>query len=467
MTGPPSGPIFTAAQMRAVEAAKFTAERPPSFYMERAGKAVADLVWRIAAGRGILILAGPGNNGGDGYVAARHLQDFGANVRVVPVVGAKSEGARRAAGLWEGPTEPLSADTKAAPIIIDAIFGTGARGGLDPAWEAAAFRLFRKAERVIAIDLPSALNSDNPTSETQWRTDVTLALGALKPAHVLQPAASGCGTLLLDTLGLVDDDIAPDIPQFMTPPAILKPLAGDHKYSRGMVAVIAGAMPGAAALAVTAAARGEAGYAVLVSDDVTLNVPHAVVRRSRAQLSRLLGDKRLNAVAIGPGLGRDADARALLDQALASEKPLVIDGDALHLLDPATRFTRPVILTPHHGEFIALFGQIEGNKMDQARIAAERCNAVIVYKGADTVIAAPDGRMRVAPPGSPWLASAGTGDVLAGLCGASLARFPDLPFENAETAVWLHAEAGRLAGPGLIADDLIDHLPKAVQRAVS
>lgn len=461
--GPPRGAILTAVEMRAVEAAAFTEDKPSSHYMDKAGKAVADLVWRIAAGRDVLILCGPGNNGGDGYIAAYYLRALGADVRVIAVMPAASEGALWARDIWDGPLETLTAQTKKAPVVVDAIFGTGARGGLSSVWEADALRLLRGAERVIAVDLPSALNSDDPAIVSPFKANVTLALGALKPAHVLQPAAEACGEILLDNLGF---DCA-SLVEMAERPHMRSPLPDDHKYTRGMVAVVEGAMPGAAALAASAAMRGGAGYVVLLGEDAPLHLPHAIVRRAASEYQALLEDRRLSALVLGPGLGRFALARVLLEKAMRQAKPLVIDGDALHLLaDTDAQFSGPAIVTPHAGEFAALFGTIGGNKIERAKAAAAACNAVVIYKGADTVIAAPDGRVRVAAPGPSWLASAGTGDVLAGLCGAALARHPDDPLKAAEEAVWLHNEAARGASVALIADDLIDQLPRAVQRAL-
>lgn len=462
--GPPGGPVLTAAQMRAAENACFTAEKAASFYMERAGRAIADVAHRIASGRRILILVGPGNNGGDGYVAARYLRDAGAEIRVVSVTPPKSKEAQWARASWTGPVETLDDNTNIEPILIDAIFGTGARGGLNPAWAKAALRLFDAAAHILAVDIPSALNSDDPAISSPYAAHTSLALGALKPAHVLQPVAAQCGNILLDPLDIpVQSDV-----RLLERPTITGPQASDHKYRRGMVAIIAGIMPGAASLACRAAMHGGAGYTLYIGDTPQLSphLPDAVVQRPLSDLPALLCDQRLRALVIGPGLGRTIEAEERLNITRASGKALVIDGDALHLLRADKPFTAPAILTPHEGEFSALFGPLSGTKIDRAQAAARLTNAVIVYKGADTVIAAPDGQVRIAPPGSPWLASAGTGDVLAGLCGGALAHTPDDPFGAACRAVWLHAEAARLAGPALIADDLIDHLPGAVQRAL-
>jgi hydroxyethylthiazole kinase-like uncharacterized protein yjeF len=243
-------------------------------------------------------------------------------------------------------------------------------------------------------------------------------------------------------------------------PAIRAPGPDDHKYRRGLVLVVGGTMAGAAALAAGAALRAGAGYVILAGEGGT--APEAVVRRSADELDALLGDDRIGALLVGPGLGRDESARRVLDAALASPHPLVLDGDALWLLGEQRNVfsgMQPVIATPHEGEFRRAFGH-EGSKVDAARAAAAETGMTIVHKGADTVVASPDGRAAIAPPAPHWLASAGTGDVLAGIAAARLAAREE-PFEAACAAVWLHGRAAELAGPGLIADDLAAHLPAA------
>ena len=229
-----------------------------------------------------------------------------------------------------------------------------------------------------------------------------------------------------------------------------------HKYDRGMVVLLAGAMPGAIALAATAAARTGAGFVRIDGDQIIANVPAAIVQGLHGGLD----DRRIGALLVGPGLGKDNGG--LLDRALASGRPLVLDADAL-VGDPE-RFTRladPAILTPHEGEFIRLFGKLVGSKVDQALEAARISGCVLVYKGPDTLVASPDGRVGFAPPSPAWLASAGTGDVLAGMVAAMRARgLP--PYEAACAAVWLHGRAAEAAGPGMIADDLAAAIPHAL-----
>lgn len=238
-------------------------------------------------------------------------------------------------------------------------------------------------------------------------------------------------------------------------PDLPAPDATSTKYTRGMVAVVAGAMPGAAALASEAALRSGAGYVLLLSDE-PVRTPHAVVQRGWS--AKALEDARIGALLVGPGLGRGDAAREKLDAALASPHPLVIDGDALHLLDGRTFDHRaaPVVLTPHEGEFRAAFGDWSGDKGGAARAAAGRSGATIVFKGSDTVVAAPNGATVFAANGSPWLSTAGTGDVLAGAIAACVAIVE--PFAAAQAGVWMHAEAARRLGGAFIADDLAREL---------
>jgi hydroxyethylthiazole kinase-like uncharacterized protein yjeF len=448
-------PIVTADAMRAAEAASGAAT---AALMQRAGAELARAIARLAGTNEVLVLCGPGNNGGDGYVAATRLAADGHKVRVAanaPPVGAVAQAAR--AG-WAGAVEPI--DTAgAAPVVVDALFGTGLSRPLADGQVGALRRLLGAAHLRIAVDLPSGVATDDGAMlSAHPGVDVTLALGATKPAHMLYPAAALCGAVRVLDIGVA---VAGDV--MVSPrPALGAPAADAHKYTRGMVAIVAGAMPGAAALAAMAASH-VAGY-VLLLGSATDRLPHAIVRRRWA--AGALDDQRIGAVVIGPGLGRREEASARLTAALASERPLVIDGDALHLLDVARPAERPTatILTPHEGEFAAAFGAGEGSKIDRARAAARRSGAIVVVKGADTVIAAPDGRVRVAEAAPSWLATAGSGDVLAGIVGALLATGHEA-FDAASHGVWLHAEAARIAGTAFVADGLAAALPRAIAAA--
>jgi hydroxyethylthiazole kinase-like uncharacterized protein yjeF len=402
----------------------------------------------------VLVLCGPGNNGGDGYVAATHLRAMGVPVRVAALAEPKSDAAKAARAEWGGEVASL-AQAESAPIVVDGLFGTGLSRPLADAVTSPLARLAAAARLTIAIDLPSGIATDDGRVLSDVpRFDVTLALGALKPSHLLQPAARFCGAVRVIDIGMAaTSDLT-----VLAAPALPDPGPDSHKYSRGMVAVLGGAMPGAGELAALAALRSGAGYVLALGE--ASGRPHAIVRRPWD--AKALDDSRIGAVVIGPGLGRDEQAKARLDGALSSDRKLVIDGDALALLDLERLGKRKpaAILTPHSGEFDRLFGQSDASKIDRARDAAARAQAIVVFKGADTVVAAPDGRVTIAPPANPWLSTAGTGDVLAGATGAMLASGLDA-FDAACAAVWLHGEAARRLGKAFIADDLAEALTAA------
>ncbi len=460
---PEGAPVLTAAAMRAAEERAIAAGSSVTELMERAGTGVAEWVHRLAAGSAVLILCGPGNNGGDGYVAARVLASRGVPVRVAALDEPRTEAAAAARAAWGGAVEALSGVTEAAPVLVDALFGTGLTRALDPALAETVKALVAKAGLSIAVDLPSGAETDGggDFGAALAAFDVTLALGALKPAHLLQPVAQLCGAVRLVEIGLGESGAQV---RTLVRPRITVPGADAHKYSRGMVAVVSGPMHGASELAARAAYRAGAGYVLLLTGGLP-NPPHAIVRQRWS--AEALDDQRIGAVVIGPGLGRDDRAREKLDAALASDRPLVIDGDALHLLDLNTLRNRaaPTVLTPHAGEFDALFGAGQGSKIERAQDAARRSDAVVVFKGADTVIAAPDGCANVAPLGNPWLSVAGTGDVLAGAIAAMLANRRWDSLGAASDGVWLHGEAARILDRCFLADELADALPHAYERA--
>ena len=447
-------PILTTAAMRAAEDAAIAAGSSVAALMDRAGAAVAATVERLAGGREILVLCGPGNNGGDGYVAATRLRAAGLTVRVAASDAPRTEAALRAWAAWGGEVADLD-DAIGAPVLVDALFGTGLTRPLEAPVAGALRRLAAVAWLTIAVDLPSGVATDDGAVLSELpRFALTLALGAVKPAHLLQPAARHAGAVRVLDIGVaIDGDV-----RVLAPPILMPPGPDAHKFTRGMVAVVAGAMGGAGELAAVAALRAGAGYALLLGGGATTT--QAVVRRRFA--AEALADPRIGAVLIGPGLGRDDAAREKLAAALASARRLVIDGDALHLTDPAALRGHggTIVLTPHEGEFRALFGDLAGSRIDRARSAAEAAGAVIVYKGADTVIAAPDGRVSVAGAASGWLSTAGSGDVLAGATAAMIASGLD-PFVGAGAAVWLHADAARRCGASFVADDLAAALSPA------
>ena len=441
-------PILTAAQMRDAEARAIAAGIPETALMERAGKALAEAVRLYIGPRPTLILCGPGNNGGDGYVAARHLQADGYAVRVAALAEPEAEAAKWARAGWSGQVEGLM-DCDPAPVVIDSLFGTGLSRGLEPAVSERLRLLVGNALVAIASDLPSGVSSDDGALLSPIGSyDLTVTFGALKPSHRLMPAMEHMGRVVLADIGI---DAAGDWFE-LGPPSLppLDPLG--HKYDRGLVHCLAGKMPGAIALAADAAARSGAGY-VRVSTSRTIDgLPAAIVQTDTA----VINDPRVGCILVGPGLG---DIPQVLTLALTAPRPIVIDADGIGLIGEPERLRgHDVILTPHEGEFVKLFGEIEGGKPERALEAARRSQSVIVYKGPDTLVAAPDGRLGFAPPAPAWLASAGTGDVLAGMIAAMRAR--GLPsFDAACAGVWLHGRAAEAAGPHLIADDLVAAIP--------
>jgi len=420
-------PILTAARMRAAEAG-----HDVDTLMERAGAALAAAAWLFAGPIETLILCGPGNNGGDGRVAARHLEARGMTVRIA--------------------TLETLVDAQPAPMVIDCLFGTGLSRGLEEPVYTKLSALIDAAQVAIACDLPSGIATDDGAILSPVAPyDLTVTFGALKPAHHMMPGVRTMGRIVLADIGLAVESDWFEIAKPQLPP--LNP-AG-NKFTRGMVHCLAGQMPGAIALAAHAAARAGAGYVRVSTSRAIDNLPSAVVQTDTAEV----GDPRIGAILVGPGLG---DIPPVLTLALTVAKPVIIDADAIGLVgDPDRLKGHDAILTPHDGEFIKLFGQLPGSKADRALEAARLSGAIVVYKGPDTLVASPDGRLGFAPPAPAWLASAGTGDVLAGIIAASRAR--GMPsFEAACAGVWIHGRAAEIAGPSMIADDLIAAIPVAL-----
>lgn len=441
-------PILTAAKMRACEARAIEAGTAETMLMERAGAALARAISLYAGPRETLVLCGPGNNGGDGYVAARHLAKQGYSVRVAALDEPKSEAALWAKSQWDGPVEPFASAVE-SPIIVDCLFGTGLSRGLDKAVFQRLLLLVDKALVAVACDLPSGVSSDDGALLSPiGRYDLTVTFGALKPAHRLMPAMASMGRVVLADIGIEADADWFEIGAPELPP--LDPHG--HKYDRGLVHCLAGNMPGAIALAATAAARAGAGYVRVSTSRPIEGLPSAIVQTGDA----VLNDPRVGCILVGPGLG---DIPQVLTLALTAPRPIVIDADAIGLVeDPERLHGHDTILTPHEGEFVKLFGDIAGSKAERALEAARRSQSVIVFKGPDTLVASPDGRLGFAPPAPAWLASAGTGDVLAGMVAAMRARGLEA-FEAACAAVWIHGRAAEAAGPGMIADDLLAAIP--------
>ncbi len=445
-------PILTAEAMRAAEQRAIEAGTSVETLMERAGAALSEAAYRYAGKLPALILCGPGNNGGDGYVAARYLAERGVDVRVAALAEPRSLAAKSAREQWSGSVEALDDTTIPAPVLIDALFGTGLKNGLEDPVIKRLLRLSDEARVSIACDLPSGVGSDSGAELSKVpQFDLTVTFGALKPAHRLSPSMHRCGRIVLADIGIEESG-----DWFEIGPPVLPALnRAGHKYSRGLVHALAGKMPGAIALAARAAAQSGAGYVRVSASQPIDNLPSAVVQVDTADVN----DERIGCLLVGPGLG---DIPQVLTLALTSRAPKVIDADGITQLGEPERLRgQDAIITPHEGEFERLFGKLSGAKPDRALEAARRSAAVIVYKGPDTLVAAPDGQLAFAPPAPAWLASAGTGDVLAGMITALRARRLQA-FDAACAAVWLHGRAAEIAGPGMIADDLAAAIPEAL-----
>ena len=432
--------------------------------MQRAGKGCAAKIAAIANGRRVTVLCGPGNNGGDGYVIAEELRAKGISVRVVALAKPKTETAACARRTFHSDVESAFKDVE-SDILVDCLFGTGLSRPLDN--DAHKLLLERAAshEMLIAVDLPSGIASDTGArlNDELPAYDYTFALGSWKRAHFLMPASAMLGERKCIPLGL---EIANASGHLFGKPNLSAPKFDAHKYRRGMVVVVGGEMQGAAILACEAAMRAGAGYVKLAGDVGHPAIPADLVVDSDP-LKKVLGDKRVDAVLIGPGLGRSSDAKSKVAALISYGKPAVFDADALHLLTPQTfepAVKRCHVLTPHEGELAALceaFGIKADTKLEKAQQLADRAGSVVVAKGTDTLVASPNAAIRFFNPASSWLSTAGTGDVLAGVVASRMAT-GEPPLEAASQAVWLHGEAARQLGPAFTAGELARQLRHAL-----
>ena len=454
--------------------------------METAGHAVKDAVLaNYPQMRRAVILCGPGNNGGDGYIVARLLTETGIPVALFadrpPRPGSD---AALAASLWQGPVLPLAELTlETGDAVIDALYGAGFKGTLQGAEAQAAAKVASSGLPVISVDLPSGVDGNSgQTAGPAFRADHTVTFFRKKPGHLIYPGRELCGLLHVVNIGIPErtlDGMATNLAE--NAPSLFCHLLPEisetaHKYARGSVGVFTGeaTSTGAARLAAIAAQRAGAGAVTLIAPDDALgalsaHVTAAMIRTATSvtDLEPLLDGGKFSAFIIGPGFGR---FRALKDFVLAllapaCSRPTILDADVFsafafegnQLFAAVKRSSQPVILTPHAGEFARIFPDLSENpnlaKHEKARMAAERSGAVIVLKGADTVIAAPDGRAAINSNGVPGLATAGSGDVLAGFAGGLLAQ--GMPaFEAACAAVWCHGNAGGKLAFGFTAEDL-------------
>ncbi|WP_043363839.1 bifunctional ADP-dependent NAD(P)H-hydrate dehydratase/NAD(P)H-hydrate epimerase [Belnapia sp. F-4-1] len=464
--------LLTPAEMARADALAAEAGFPTLRLMEAAGRAVARAARRRFRPCRTLVLAGPGNNGGDGYVAARLLEAAGWPVAVASLAPPRiGSDAATMAARWQGPRVPFSmAEAARAGLVIDALFGAGLARPVDGL---AAEVLAACRAPILAIDTPSGL--DGATGQAQGyapQAALTVTFFRLKPGHLLLPGRSLCGETLLADIGLPPSVLADIAPRMRRNGPGLWHLPGldrdSHKYTRGHLTILAGgAMTGAARLAAGAAHRTGAGLVTLRAPDATAATLYRTTEPGRlvteAPVESLLADSRRVTWLIGPGLEPDDATRSALRKVIAAGRQLVADAGALGAAAGAPDLLRgATILTPHAGEFARVFGPIGADKAEAARRAAALTGAVVLLKGADTVIAAPDGRVIVNDNAPPSLATGGTGDVLAGTIAALLTQGMHA-FEAAAAGAWLQGEAARRHGPGLLAEDLITLLPAAAE----
>ncbi len=453
--------ILTAEQMRFAEEALIADGESVHSLMERAGVGAAAWIWRISGGRSVTVLCGPGNNGGDGYVIARCLRERGVDVSVVAPLEPKTDAANAARSAWGG---DIAEDAQGS-VFVDCLFGTGLGRPLADELLALVTRLAKAHAFRVAVDLPSGVDSDSGEllNEGLPHYDFTIALGGWKCAHWLMPAMERMGERRLVDIGIEAVRSAARV----TPrPALSAPARDTHKYARGLVAVVAGEMPGAAMLAACAAQHGGAGYVKLFAPDNGPDIaapPDIVVEYG--SLFEQIRDRRIDAFLIGPGLGCSADARSRLDWVLACDLPTVCDASALGILEPSMIEGRdcPIVVTPHAGELERLANAFEATGLDRVELAqelAEDIEGVLVAKGPDTLIASQGAPLSIMPASSSWLSVAGSGDVLAGLIASRLATGASAR-KAAEQGCWLHREAARLAGPAFSAGQLVESIPAA------
>jgi NAD(P)H-hydrate epimerase len=480
--------LLTPQQMGEADRQTIAGGVPGIVLMEKAGLGVADAVSRRWPPRPLVILCGPGNNGGDGFVAARVLAERGWPVRLALLgsVTALRGDAAGAAAKWNGVVEPLTpAVLDGAALVIDGIFGAGLTRPVEGVARAVIEALNERRVPVVAIDVPSGI--DGASGEVRGiapQAAVTVTFFRKKPGHLLLPGRNHCGEITLVQIGIpetvldrVMPDTAADEPLWWLD-GFPRPSLESHKYTRGHALVAGGGMmTGAARLAGKSALRTGAGLVTLAAPEAAFPVYAAaltgVIVHPVAGLDdfrALLADKRRNAVLIGPGAGVGTETRDQTLATLEAGKRAVLDADALtsFAADPETLFSAirsPCVMTPHEGEFARLFDSA-GSKPERARQAARQSGAVIVLKGADTVIASPDGRVAINANAPPELATAGSGDVLAGIVLGLLAQGME-PFAAAAAAVWIHGDAARRVGPGLISEDLSEALVRVLQDLAS
>src|SRR3954471_23053965 len=488
--------ILTTAEMEHADRLAVAGGTPGFALMLRAGQAVAEAAMDLVEHGPILVVAGRGNNGGDGFVAATELVARGRSVSIILLCERdtlQGDAALAARG-WKGPVLPCNAMAVGAPaLIIDALFGAGLNRFVKGDPHDIIDAINASGAPVLSVDLPSGINgTTGAVMGVAVRAAETVTFFRRKPGHLLLPGRVHCGRVRLVDIGIdagVLDQIRPltleNVPKLWRA-SFPVPRIDGHKYARGHAVVVSGgpAATGAARLCARGALRAGAGLVTLASprDALAVNAAGSTAVMVRAidttaEFTELLTDRRLNACAIGPGAGIGERTREFVQAALSAKRALVLDADALtsfadapdHLFEAIQSSADPqVVLTPHLGEFRRLFSDMSNkhplrSKLERVRDAAERSGAVVLLKGPDTVVASPDGRAAISANAPPWLATAGAGDVLAGMIAGYLAQ--GVPaFEAAAIGTWMHGEAGSEAGPGLISEDLPEVLPAVFRR---
>ena len=476
--------LLTVAQMNAADRFAMAAGTPGTVLMQRAGECVAQEVMRRWTPRRVSVLCGPGNNGGDGFVAAIALAQAGWTVRLALLgeLDALRGDAQAHARRWTGGVEPLTARViEDAELVVDAVFGSGLSRRLDSQVGDALFAAEKRALPIIAVDVPSGVMGDSGESLGAAAAVCTVTFMRKKPGHLLLPGRDLCGDVVVADIGIPRaalDSLSIDIWE-NTPALWLEKLPhlrnAGNKYSRGHVLLYGGyPMTGASRMAARAAARSGAGLTTIAVPEkaftiyataLTSIMAHPLARDE--DFAEMLKDPRYTAFSIGPGAGVSEATRAHALTLLRTGKPVVLDADAISVFskEPDELFQAirgPCVITPHEGEFKRIF-ENSGDKLTRTREAARRSGAVVVLKGADTVIAAPDGRAIINGNAPATLATAGSGDVLGGLIVGLLSQGMDA-FPAAAAGVWMHGAAASDFGPGLIAEDLPDLLPGVLRR---
>lgn len=480
--------LLTVEEMYRADAAAMARGTSGEALMEAAGAGIAREIRRRWGRCRVSVLCGPGNNGGDGFVVARLLAAAGWEVKVALLGDPASLTGDAAlnAGRWAGPIAPLAPEAvDGAELVVDALFGAGLARPLEGVVLQTIERVRSSGVSCVAVDVPSGVHGDTGAIlGTAPRATVTVTFFRRKPAHVLMPGRDLAGEVVVVDIGITDDvldDIAPAA--HVNDPALWagrlpRPRPSDHKYSRGHAVIAGGAeMTGAGRLAARGAARVGAGMVTVACAPearavYAADIPSLLIRAVAGpdDFAALLADERKNAILVGPGAGVSEATRRLVLAALETGRATVLDADAVTAFaeDPGALFQATAggnaVLTPHEGEFARVFGH-QGDKLIRARAAAAESGAVVLIKGADTVIAGPDGRAVVNVNAPPTLATAGSGDVLSGFVTGLMAQGMT-GFEAASAAVWLHSEAAAAFGPGLIAGDVPDMLPEVLRRVI-